>query len=201
MSRSALPQWSFHIYPKEEVKVRVQKACSLETLVPVKETLKLWKLHFTRHVIAFVLGMNKRNVQRTGIKPMGRNNGKRSSFWVLSWDFKSAWEQEKENGFFFLAAEDDDTPVTFGELLDTYIFLKDVSSWLFLKCTSPYVWFYCILSNAIILMVFFPLDHIAWQQEAAPCGGPFYERSYNLWMDISPDSGKAQTFEYWKEQT
>lgn len=35
--------------------------------------------------------------------------------------------------------------------------------------------------------LFSPLEHIVWQQEEAPCGGAlFYERSYNLWMDISP---------------
>lgn len=42
------------------------------------------------------------------------------------------------------------------------------------KCTSHSIFlsFYCILQcNA--LLVFLPLEHIAWQQEEAPCGGPF----------------------------
>lgn len=59
------------------------------------------------------------------------------------------------------------------------------------KCTSHlmFMTFNCILQcNA--LLVFLPLEHIAWQQEEAPCGGPFMSEAYIFEWTSAPPPAK-----------
>lgn len=59
------------------------------------------------------------------------------------------------------------------------------------KCTVHFIFlsFHCILQcNA--LLVFFPLEHIAWQQEEVPCGGPFMSEAIIFEWTSAPPPAK-----------